>query len=157
MDGRGSAAFVTRWYPRAGRVRFWAAVRARASELLGRLAIPGFDYAITEIVHCKSGSEVGVSEAEEFCADLYLRRIVAASSAPILVAMGDVAGREIRRVFSLPPDGRLHGPLEIGASQRLFSFLPHPNARQNRTFASCVDSAAFARLGSTSPAQPNER
>ena len=97
-----------------------------------------------------------MSEAEEFCADLYLHRIVAASSAPILVAMGDVAGGH-QRVFSLPPDGRLHGPLEVGATQRLFSFLPHPNARQRRTFASCVDAGRSRAYVSTSPGRPNER
>ncbi len=129
-----------------GWVRFWAAVRARSSELLGRSAVPGSDYAITEIVHCKSDSELGVSAAEEFCADLYLRRVIAASSAPVLVVMGDVAGRQIRRVFKLPADGRLHGPLEVGGSQRLFSFLPHPNARKHRTFATCFDAASFTSL-----------
>lgn len=64
MDGRHSAAFVRDGTHAPGWVRFWAAVRARASELLGRSAIAGFDYAISEIVHCKSDSEVGVSAAE---------------------------------------------------------------------------------------------
>ncbi|WP_196524075.1 hypothetical protein [Nostoc commune] len=35
-------------------------VRQRAIELLERDVIPGIDYAITEIVHCKSENEIGL-------------------------------------------------------------------------------------------------
>lgn len=38
----------------SGAVAFWAAVRQRAMELLERDVVPGTDYALTEIVHCKS-------------------------------------------------------------------------------------------------------
>ncbi len=40
-------------------VRFWASAKARASEALGRPAIPGRDYAMTEVVRCKSVEEYG--------------------------------------------------------------------------------------------------
>ena len=36
------------------KVRFWCSVRARAKELLGREAVPGEDFTLTEVVHCKS-------------------------------------------------------------------------------------------------------
>ena len=38
--------------------RFWFAARARASELLDRPAVAGTDFALTEVVHCKSPAEV---------------------------------------------------------------------------------------------------
>lgn len=44
-------------------VRFWAAVRKQAFRLLGHLAVPGVDYAMTEVVHCKSAGERGVADA----------------------------------------------------------------------------------------------
>jgi hypothetical protein len=40
-------------------------VRQRAIELLQRDVRPGVDYALTEIVHCKSKSENGVAEAKK--------------------------------------------------------------------------------------------
>ncbi|MCF3607522.1 hypothetical protein L2E81_13290 [Planktothrix agardhii 1033] len=51
--------------------QFWAAVRKRAIELLQRDVIPGFDYALTEIVHCKSHHEIGVEQAQEQCVQAY--------------------------------------------------------------------------------------
>ena len=44
-------------------VPFWRGVRARATEILGRDAVPGVDFALTELVHCKSTGEQGVARA----------------------------------------------------------------------------------------------
>ena len=54
---------------------FWAAVRQRAMELWQGDVRPGVDYALTEIVHCKSKSEIGVAEARKRCVPRYLRRV----------------------------------------------------------------------------------
>ena len=44
------------WVPPSefNKVKFWCSVRARAKELLGRDAVAGEDFALTEVVHCKS-------------------------------------------------------------------------------------------------------
>jgi hypothetical protein len=47
-------------------VRYWSSIRARARELIPG-AVPGQDYAISEIVHCKSKGEEGVAEAAQTC------------------------------------------------------------------------------------------
>ena len=57
-------------------VRFWSAVRHRAIELLGRDVTPGMDYALTEIVHCKSRNEIGVKHAQVECVESYLLRVL---------------------------------------------------------------------------------
>ena len=62
-------------------VRYWAAVRRRAGELLGREAVPGVDYAMSEVVHCKSARERGVGSALGECVPRYLEALVAASGA----------------------------------------------------------------------------
>ena len=41
------------------KVRFWTAVRARAKEIFQRDAVPGKDFALTELVHCKSRPRAG--------------------------------------------------------------------------------------------------
>jgi hypothetical protein len=112
--------------PHAGLGTLPGGCTPRATEVLGRPAIPGVDHASTEIAHCKSDSEFGVSAAEVFCAEIYLRRIATASGARMLVALGDMAGNQVRRVFELPPEGRLHGPFDSRASPRSCLCLPHP-------------------------------
>ncbi len=50
--------------------RFWVAVRKHASDLLEkdiRSVRPGVDYALSEVVHCKSREEEGVKEALKEC------------------------------------------------------------------------------------------
>jgi hypothetical protein len=58
-----------------GWVRFWAWTRRIVGELLDREATPGWDYALTEVVHCGSQQERGVSSALQSCASRYLRRV----------------------------------------------------------------------------------
>jgi hypothetical protein len=52
-------------------VRYWSCIRARAHELMPK-AIPGQDYAISEVVHCKSTEEEGVREAAQTCYDMHM-------------------------------------------------------------------------------------
>jgi hypothetical protein len=116
-------------------VRFWASARRRAQELLRRNPIPGMDFAITEVVHCKSLEEKGVSEALEFCSSRYLERILRISKAKIFVIYGGVARKAILTlsIFSPLCDADLHnasiGPVSISSIPRMLCFLPHPNAR----------------------------
>jgi hypothetical protein len=116
--------------------RFWASVRQRAVELLDQDVEPGIDYALTEIVHCKSKSEVGVLEAKDRCVDLYLDRVLANSGAKVLVVLGSLAKEVIRTRLSLSGSSNLLGPLCIGGLERIVAFLPHPNAWQKKTFRS---------------------
>jgi hypothetical protein len=59
-------------------VPYWSSIRARARELLPD-AVPGEDYAITEIVHCKSEHEKGVREAAKTCYDFHMENVFARS------------------------------------------------------------------------------
>lgn len=138
-------------------VTFWGGILARARELFGPEVRPGRDYALTEVVHCKSRQEIGVngpSGALAPCARRYLRRVVAASGARVIVALGSAARLAISRGLrrsedaapTLPPWGSVHGPVSIGGRKRLIAFLPHPNARQRRSFVECTTPAELARL-----------
>jgi len=115
-------------------VRFWAAARARASEILEKERneiVPGIDFALTEVVHCKSRKEEGVKEAQEFCSQRYLRSVLAISAAKIFVVYGKVARDAVRRQFgSSISDLSIHlSSLSIGGHSRIVAFLPAPNAR----------------------------
>lgn len=119
-------------------VRYWAAIRKRAGELLGRPAEPGLDYATSEVVHCKSLKEQGVREALEECTGRYLRPLLHLAAAKVVVCLGAVAAAAIRREFKVDGDDGLHGPVRVGDIERYFAFLPHPNARESRTFSKCL-------------------
>ncbi len=116
---------------------FWRFVRNRATELLQRPAAPGIDYALTEVVRCKSEGEVGVASAAKTCSDLYLERTIDVARAPVLVVLGSWARAMVGSLVGMTPtdNSQLFGPVKIGQRERLIAFLPHPNARQNRTFS----------------------
>lgn len=106
---------------------FWCSVRARAKDLLGREPRPGIDYAMTEVVHCKSRSEIGVAEASAVCAEKYLESVLDLSEAKVVVCFGAHAGHAMREHLGLTGDANHFGPDD--SRQFHVCFLPHPNAR----------------------------
>lgn len=113
---------------------FWAGVKSRVNELLEREPVPGVDYALTELVHCKSKQEQGVPEALDFCVSRYFQKVLASSAAKVIVGLGNLAKEVLRSEFMLHGDKNLYGPLTILGSQRMVALLPHPNARMVRSF-----------------------
>lgn len=111
-------------------VRFWAAARSRAAELLEKeraLITPGLDFALTEVVHCKSRNEVGVKEAQEFCSQRYLDRILSVSAAKVIVVFGqsakDVVVNQLSKSMRPLSDGERN---LFAQEQRMIVFLAHP-------------------------------
>ena len=88
----------------------WKQTHARAQELLGENAHPHFDYAITEIVHCKSKDARGVEAASKLCIETWLKLIFECSPAPIVIALGS----KVRDFF-------LHPILHFDASYGMHS------------------------------------
>lgn len=132
---------------RSRAVRFLSSIRLRAAELLDRAPVPGRDYALTEVVHCKSRGERGVEEARGFCAERYLTRVLAASGAVVVVVLGAHARRAMAEVLDLRTGGPVAGPLEAAGRARFVAILPHPNARGvPKSLAANVGSADLARL-----------
>jgi uracil-DNA glycosylase len=107
-------------------VRYWSSIRARARELLPD-AIPGEDYAVTEIVHCKSVDEIGVDEAALTCYNLHASNVFSVSPAKVVVVLGKFAREALLGAKAdFPP---LPLDMELGGRARAVLFLPHPNAR----------------------------
>lgn len=130
-------------------VRYWAFVRSRAKELLQRKdVVPGVDYALSEVVHCKSQNEFGVDEALQECANRYLTRVIASSGAKVIVVLGDTAKTAVTNWLSASASGLVQGPLKVGNRERLLTFIPHSNARVKRTFANCLSPSDLSRLRS---------
>lgn len=120
---------------------FLSSVRKTAARLLDRLPVPGIDYAVTEVVHCKSRGEVGVVEALGECTRRYLGRILEAAGAKVVVVLGDRANAAL----GSRPVG-VHGPIDLGGRTRLVLCLPHPNARQERRVDRILPPADLERV-----------
>jgi hypothetical protein len=107
-------------------VRYWSSIRARARELLPN-AVPGEDYAITEIVHCKSVGEIGVLEAALTCYNLHASNVFSVAPAKVVVVLGKFAREALLGAGADFPRSPLD--MELGGRTRTVLFLPHPNAR----------------------------
>lgn len=102
------------------RVRYWESIRARARELLPN-AVPGDDYAITEIVHCKSQGEVGVRRAARTCYELHMDSVFAVSPAEVIVVLGKVAREALLGAGVGLPQSALQ--MELGENSARCSFF----------------------------------
>ncbi len=117
VDGNGQ---------RTKAVRYWSWARRRAMELIPT-AVPGTDYAMTEVVHCKSTGEIGVAEVSATCVERHFSAVMSVAAAPVIIAVGAFAQRQI---FGAPAPER---PVEmdLGGRRRLVVGLTHPSGFGN--------------------------
>ena len=127
-------------------VAFWRGVRARAAEILGRDAVPGVDFALTELVHCKSRGEQGVSKAHLTCAGRWLDLVLGVSGASVVVLLGSKARDHCVARWKLDKGQSVHFGETIGGRRRAVVVLPHPNARGKRKVADCVSPEQLRQL-----------
>ena len=85
------------------------------------------NYVMTEVVHCKSKKEVGVSQAAATCANRYLSDFLALTNAPIVAVVGKKSHDCLNNALGLA----LPGPpyitsRELGGMSRHLVFLWHP-------------------------------
>ena len=76
----------------------WQGIHDHAMAILGEKCDPNKDYALTEIVHCKSKMAAGVEEASSHCVDKWLMPILELSQAEIVFVMGS----KVRDFFAIP-------------------------------------------------------
>jgi hypothetical protein len=129
-------------------VSYWASVRARAEEILGRPPVPGIDYALTEVVHCGSRKEHEVEHALDQCVDRYLEPVLSISSARVVIVLGSHAASAFP-VLPANPEFGLIGRFRLGRRDRLVVRLPHPNRiGPPKTVSAYVTSEGFSQLTS---------
>jgi len=107
---------------------YWVWVKRRATELLpGKAVDPGSDYALTEVVRCRSKTqrEGHVWKAVSTCAGLYLRGTLELSEASVLVAVGEIAAETLAEYLQLDDTTGVQGTM-IGKRPVLVTFLAHP-------------------------------
>jgi uracil-DNA glycosylase len=106
-------------------VRYWSSIRARARELIPS-AVPGEDYAISEVVHCKSKGEEGVAEAAKTCYAMHMSAVFSVAAAKVVIVLGKFPREQL---IGGAPAPLVPSQLKLGGRTRTVLFLPHPNAR----------------------------
>lgn len=124
---------------------YWKWVKKQTTSLLGDGTVWNDAAVMTEVVHCKSNGEEGVSEATLRCSTKHMERILSATSAGLVVIVGSKAANAFKAAHAVAlkdkpefgkagaiglPDARHNVfQLEIGGHSRLVVFIKHPNAR----------------------------
>ena len=121
-------------------------MRARAKEILGPDAIPGTDFALTEVVRCKSRQEKGVAAAMNTCAELWLSPVLAQSKALVVVLLGKRAQEACSKIWGWDVSQSAHFGPALGSRERAVVLLPHPNAIGPKTVAAQISREDLSRL-----------
>jgi hypothetical protein len=69
-------------------IETWQGIYLRAVEILGENCNPTENYALTEVVKCKSKGEEGVPEASSKCIDQWMQNIMEITPANLVVVIG---------------------------------------------------------------------
>lgn len=111
--------------------RTWTEIINRAAEILGQPAMPGIDYAITQMVRCKSKDARGVPRAQEHCMKHYLLPTLEATPAGVIVVLGKARGP-----VGLRTTGVALGPrsvrVSVGGIYRVLIGLGKPGSNEKR-------------------------
>ena len=109
-------------------VEYWKGVRARAGELLGRDAVEGEDFALTEVVHCKSKEARGVRQALPVCTQRWIDEVLSQSVARVVVLLGVPAREACTRHWKVEGGKSVRFDVPIAGRCRAVVVLPHPSA-----------------------------
>jgi hypothetical protein len=133
---------------------FWVSMHRRAIELLGPDADPSRNYAMTEVVHCKSSGETGVAAAAQTCAERYLDKILSLTAAQVVVIVGKQAHAMLKLQFPELREPPYVYTKELGGRPRELVFIWHPASRKKgKTIAGLHGAECLDRLR-TLAAQP---
>lgn len=125
--------------------KYWSWVRNRVAEIIQHRPIrDGVDYALTEIVHCKSRNQVGVREAASTCARQHLNNVLSVAAARVVVAVGVIAQKQIFGL-TVPPAEPVE--MDLGGRMRTVVALAHPaSAETGKTFTGRYSAESLKQL-----------
>lgn len=113
--------------------QYWLEVKNAAAVLLDCPVDAlrwGEDFALSEVVHCKSKANAGVQQALQVCSRRYLEPLLVASAARVVVWYG--LASEAFALLTGRRAGLLEGPVDLCGRARYLLFLPAPGAGQPR-------------------------
>ena len=127
--------YLSTGYPPKRRwVRYWASIRKISTKLLQYESVPGKDYALTEIVRCKSQKELGVEKATNTCSENFLNKTLSLTSAKILIVVGNKAKAVIEKKIGVKAPFGSTQRVQFDGIEKIFLFIPHPNSRGKKDY-----------------------
>lgn len=115
----------------SNKISNWTQTKKRMDYLFGNGTKIGEDYALLELVHCKSKKEYGVQSSIEECTKRFFDKIIKITPAKVLIIIGDHAINYICNRYHIDEDFNGYGlyqtALSIEKIYRLLIFLPHTN------------------------------
>ena len=109
-------------------VSYWSKVHAQARRAYGRTVSMGSDYAITEVVHCKSKKELNVETCRETCWNLWMPSILRVSKANVLMLLGKHATDWFESSYCSFNGSRVIEDIHVCGKIRTIVTLPHPTS-----------------------------
>lgn len=110
----------------------WREMKGIATHLLGRKALAGVDYSMTDVVRCKSRKGIGAASALGRCVSLYLARTIMLSEARVIVSLGRDARNAVATFFGVAPELGFGGVVSVEQRDRALVFLGAPGSSQPR-------------------------
>ncbi len=90
------------------RVKYWKHIRNLVATILEKeenQTSAVTDYVMTELVHCKSESEIGVAKALNFCAEKWFDQLMSISPAKLILILGGKPARHLANIYpEIPAD-----------------------------------------------------
>ncbi len=130
-------------------VTFWNHIHRQAERALGRKVEAGKDYAITEVVHCKSRDEQGVRQSVNECGDKWMTQIIEMSDARVIMVVGGIAKDWFCNQYKIDKE-KIFSVLKISSRERTVLIVPHPNSREEkRSLDKILDANQIRFLNST--------
>lgn len=126
--------------------RYWSGVKNHAAAIMGRTPIPGTDYVLTEMVHCKSNSEEGVSAALGYCSRKWMPSVLEMSGSVVVVILGRPAQIAAAKLWQLDITKKVRFDVPICGRNRAVILLPHTNAWAKRKLEHHVFPGDLAKL-----------
>lgn len=115
--------------------RLWSACINRTLELTDSISIaPGIDFALTELTRCRAKKHLRGNASSKECSSLYLKKVIAASSAQVIVCMGESTRKYLCDEYEVLDAKEAFCLLEAGGKQRYVAFLPQYHNKGPRAF-----------------------
>ena len=112
-------------------VKFWNEIHKQAKRAFGREVEAGKDYAITEVVHCKSRNKKGFDKAVDECGGKWIEKIIAKSGSRVIMALGP-ARYWLRKHYNISDEKQFYDPLFISGRERAVLFVGSPGSNEKR-------------------------
>lgn len=128
-------------------IRYWGFIRSMSRTLLNKQnVVPGEDYAILEIVRCKSHKEIGVVDARDVCVEKFLNRTLLLSKAKVFVAVGDKSRDVLKEILGVSFNENSYAVTSIGGIERIIFATPHSNARKKRKLETILSEESIRKI-----------